>query len=113
MSLVGDRASALHAHAFVDGLDFRFIEFREGLGFTRARPHRFGVRRRPLEAAEAVVGVIDEARLAHLAVVDDIDAGCDLPGNGIGDRGIDQLVAAARVVGFASTDGAHDLHQLR
>jgi hypothetical protein len=66
-----------------------------------------------LEAAKPIIGIVDEAGLAHLAVVHDIDAGRDLPGDDVVDGGLDQLGAAAGVVGFASAHGAHDVHQLR
>ena len=64
-----------------------FVEFRERLGLSRWGPRapRRGVRAR-LEAAQTLIDVVDEAGLAHLTVVDDVDAELNLPAHDLRHR---------------------------
>ena len=94
---IGDGRSAHHvvlARGRVPG----GIELGKGFGFARAPPwaaaRYFLV---DLEAAEALVDIGDEARLAELAVVDHVDAELDLPAHDLADgaaqpRGMGLLV---------------------
>ena len=63
------------------------VELGERLHLARARPRAAGgsIGAR-LEAREALVDVVDEARLAHLAVVDHVDAQLDLLPDDLPDR---------------------------
>ena len=67
--------------------ELRPVEIGEGADFARADPGALvAVGAVDLEAAEALVHVGDKARLAHLAVGDDIDADFGLLGDDVGDR---------------------------
>jgi hypothetical protein len=78
-------------------LELRRVEVRKGLDLARPGPRALvAVGRVDLEAAEAIVDVRDEARLAHLAVADDIDAEIGL----LLDDRCDGLRHARAVAGF-------------
>src|SRR4029450_6631170 len=89
------------------------IEFRKGSCFARtcpgALPRHLSV---DLEAAEAFVGVRDEARLAELAVVDDVDAEIDLLAGDLGDRGAQGRGGGLLVDRLALLPRLHDIEQI-
>src|SRR5512133_3182188 len=65
-----------------------------------------------LETAQAFINVGDEARLAELAVVDDVDAEIDLLAHDLGDRGAQPRRVRLFVDGFALLSGLHDVEQI-
>src|SRR5262249_31135870 len=88
------------------------VELREGFGFARARPRALPRLSVELEAAEAVVDAGDEARVAGLAVLDDIRAQGALPAPALGERGPQARGVGFRVDGLALFLGAHHVEQI-
>ena len=94
---VGDRAGRAHVHrerraALHGGL----VELGEVARLPRLAPRVAGAVGDRLEAAETVVDVGEEARLADLAVVDDVDPPVALQpddlGHGLADAGAERLL---------------------
>src|SRR5260370_27787942 len=83
---IGDGRGANHV-VLPRGHVARPVELRKGFGLARtsprALPRHLGI---DLEADETIFDLGDEARLAELAVVDDVDAQLDLLVHDLGDR---------------------------
>jgi hypothetical protein len=72
-------------------------------------PRRLSV---DLEAAEAFVDIGDEARLAELAVIDDVDAEIDLLADNLGDRGAQARGVRLLVDRLAPLPRLHNIEQI-
>ena len=89
------------------------VEFRKGSCFARACP--WALPRHvlvDLEAAKAFVDVGDEARLAELAVIDDVDAEINLRADDLGDRGAQARGVRLRVDRLSLLPRLHDIEQI-
>ena len=116
LPLVLDRPGANHQGAAAARTDLlrhgRLVVFREvprlaGVG-ERTRPVALAL----LQAAQTRRRVGDEARLAHLAVVDDIDAGGDLLAHGVAHRLPHALGVGLLVDRLAVHPRQHQLEQV-
>src|SRR3984893_13762891 len=84
------------------------IKFREGLCLARASPWILARRLRiRLKAAQPLVYVGDEARLAEFAVINDIDAELDLPVDNFFHRLAQAAGMRCRFATFLGSFGRH------
>ena len=90
MALVRDRRGAHHVARRDSGARVGatepFVELGKRLDLARVLPRAADRFLEQLEAGEAIVRVVDEAGLAHLAVVDDVHAELGLPAHDVGHR---------------------------
>ncbi len=116
LALVGDRAGADHECAPAPRTDL-LGDGRLIIVGKVSRLARVGERARPralafLEAGEALCGIGDEARLAHLAVADDIEPGRGLLAHALRHRALHARRIGLFVDGLAVHAREHQLEQV-
>ena len=116
VTLVDHRAGAHHVQRAHGRARHRarepLVELGKRADLARAAPRAPPAFRIGLEAGEALVDVGNEAGLAHLAVVHDVDAELGLLADDLGHRALDPQGQGIRVVGSAGGLGLDQLEQV-
>src|SRR5206468_4789205 len=115
-ALVGDGAGADHVHRPRGRARHRaaepLVELGEGFHLARAAPRAAPALPVGLEAREALADVGNEAGLAHLAVVDDVEAELRLLADDLAHRALHPARAAALIVGLRARLRPDQLEQV-